>query len=579
MEKSWKTSFETISEIEKYGDNALALYALLLKFNLDDIETVAENSITDGSDDKKIDLVYINQEDEYAVICQCYRSVKNKKAAPANKASDLNTGLAWLLQRDIEDVPDRLKSVASELRELIINSKIKDIHIWYVHNLPESKNAASELVSVQQTAKTLANDLTKNINLNVSAAEIGSDTLQDWYERTETTILVNDEQEFSIEGGYSISGPGWEAFSTAIPAKTIYELYKKYQKDLFSANLRNYLGSRASDSNINNGIQKTIQEDPKSFWIFNNGLTAITNEYEHMPAQNKIQVKGISIVNGAQTTGSIGSIKSIPDESARVPIRFIKTNKQDKELVQNIIEKNNRQNKVEASDFRSNDAIQKRLASEFKDFACFGYDSKKQQSVRNNKNKKVHIQSSVAGQALACYLLEPRIAYNQKTAIWVQDKLYSKFFNDYTKAENIIFAYSLFKSVHSIKYKLREIIDPTDEQRKYLDFFSERGSIYLMASTVSAALEIVMGKSIPSKIKLHFKDKDINIDQAKANWEDIVYAVLPFCDKLKSSLSGGIKSKEVIENSINDVLSLLESTKSFNSEKYKKFEEKVTLRQ
>lgn len=39
---------------EKFGSNALMLYALELRFGIDDIFDVAVDSLTDGSDDKKM---------------------------------------------------------------------------------------------------------------------------------------------------------------------------------------------------------------------------------------------------------------------------------------------------------------------------------------------------------------------------------------------------------------------------------------------------------------------------------------------------------------------------------------------
>ena len=138
--------------------NGLALFSLALRFGLDDLETIAADAITDGNDDKKCDMVYINNEDEYAVLAQCYYSSKDKACAPANKASDLNTGIGWLLQRDINDVPERIKSAATEIRNGISSGEIKTLFIWYVHNLPESKNVDNELVTVQETAKTAINN-------------------------------------------------------------------------------------------------------------------------------------------------------------------------------------------------------------------------------------------------------------------------------------------------------------------------------------------------------------------------------------------------------------------------------------
>ena len=41
--------------IERYGNNALLLYALQLRFEITDIISVASDALTDGGDDKKCD--------------------------------------------------------------------------------------------------------------------------------------------------------------------------------------------------------------------------------------------------------------------------------------------------------------------------------------------------------------------------------------------------------------------------------------------------------------------------------------------------------------------------------------------
>src|SRR5262249_10111177 len=145
-------------------------------------------------------------------------------------------------------------------------------------------------------------------------------------------------------------------------ARWLHQIYAAHKSDLFSANVRGYLGSRQADANINNGIKTTVQTDPEHFWSFNNGLTILVHKFEIL-APDRIKVTGISIVNGAQTTGAIGSIPAQPAATAMVPARFVACT--NAETVKSIIRYNNSQNTVEAPDFRSNDSVQRRLRDEF----------------------------------------------------------------------------------------------------------------------------------------------------------------------------------------------------------------------
>lgn len=58
--------------IEMYGDNSLLLYALQLRYDIEDIVAVASEALTDGSDDKKCDLIYIDKDSGFAVVAQAY---------------------------------------------------------------------------------------------------------------------------------------------------------------------------------------------------------------------------------------------------------------------------------------------------------------------------------------------------------------------------------------------------------------------------------------------------------------------------------------------------------------------------
>ena len=58
-------------------------------------------------------------------------------------------------------------------------------------------------------------------------------------------------------------------------------MYVKYGRELFCANVRDYLGSRRSDKNINHNMKLTAQTAPERFWVYNNGITALVNDFEH----------------------------------------------------------------------------------------------------------------------------------------------------------------------------------------------------------------------------------------------------------------------------------------------------------
>lgn len=574
---SWKEAFAAREDLSEYGDNGLALFALALRFGLDDLETIAADAITDGSDDKKCDMVYVNREDEYAVLAQCYMCSKDKISAPANKASDLNTGVGWLFQRQLDEVPERIKSAAAQIRDAISSGELKTLYIWYVHNLPESKSVEAELITVQETAKTAIQSQFPEKSINIQFLEVGAGVLTDWYEESLSPILVNDEFQVTTDGGYSLAGPKWKSFSTAIPAQFLYRTYKKHKTRIFSANIRDYLGSRSADSNINNGIRRTAENDPKNFWVYNNGLTILVHSFE--VEGNTLRFKGLSIVNGAQTTGAIGSLNKLPSMDAKVQARFVSTTDGDQDLIHKIIQFNNSQNKVEASDFRSTDKFQKRLKLEFESIPQAEYEGGRRGSAGDAIRRRPNLLPSyTVGQALACFQQDPITAYNQKTAIWVSDKLYSRYFNENTKAAHIVCAYSLIRAVEN---KKKDILDKslksslTSHEEEYLNYFRQRGSTFLLASAIVGCLEIFLSRKIPSIYRISF-GSSTSPKQAEKNWSSVIDVTLPFCMQLNKGLAGGLKNAATVKDVSNTFRSLVQATSMQNKPVFDEFSSKIT---
>ena len=116
-ELAWEDAYKARFSGSQFGTDAIGLFALALQFNLEDLDAVGAESITGGGNDKKCDLFYLDKEEGRCVIAQCYTAQSKKAAAPANKASDLNTAITWLLSTPINSVPDDLRPNAADLRQ------------------------------------------------------------------------------------------------------------------------------------------------------------------------------------------------------------------------------------------------------------------------------------------------------------------------------------------------------------------------------------------------------------------------------------------------------------------------------
>lgn len=559
-------NFSERDDLKKYKDNALLLYTLQINFGIEDIDAAASDSLTDGGGDKKADLVYINTDKKEAVIGQGYFSKEYKKEAPANKASDLNTAITWLLALDLKEVPERIRSAAKELRQKISDGEITKITLWYSHNSPESVNVEAELKAAELTLSSTLKDHFSENKIECSHLEIGLNTLNKWYSSLTIPILVTDKIEVTDCTGFETIGPDWVSFTTSFPADKLWDLYKTHNTLLFSANVRDYLGSRKADSNINNGIKETASETPQQFFVYNNGITALTNKFTFDGI--KLIINGISIVNGAQTTGAIGSLTSKPNSELKIPIRFIKCS--NPETVAAIVKYNNSQNKVNAPDFRSNDDVQKRITIEFLSLGRVVYSARRGGSVDVIKRNPNLLPSLTAGQVLAAFHGKPSIAYNEKTKIWDNDSLYTKFFNEKTTAKHIFLCYSLVKAIEEMKLELMQKSVLLSNEEELLNFLRSRGSIILFASAIANSLEVILNKKISSIFNVHFC-KNLKIDDAKYQWKQILHSASSFVSTLNNGLEDGIKNEVKIEIAIKTFTTLINAVKTANKLIFEKF--------
>lgn len=577
---SFWEAFNSRGDLAKFGVDALLLFALQLRFGIEDISTAASTSLTEGGDDKKADLVHIDSESRYAVIAQTYISdAVDRKGAPANKASDLNTAISWLLSRPIGDLPSSIKSHAEELRRAILDRSVKSIYIWYVHNLPESKNVQDELTTVEHTAHTaIKTNFPGCDDIEIQALEVGIPTLEDWYKSISTPILVASEFMIPISGGFETGDVDWKAYVTSIPAKWLYEQYRIHKTNLFSANVREYLGSRNADNNINNGIKETAHNAPGHFWVYNNGITVLVHEFEEKRENETLNlyIKGFAIVNGSQTTGAVGNLEKPPADSAKVQVRFITCSRPD--TVHDIVKYNNSQNKITASDFRSADYVQKRLVTEFRSIPSVEYSPRRggyEDVIRRRPNI---LPSVLAGQALAALHGDPEIAYHEKTHMWEDDTLYSTYFSSQTNAKHIVFAYSLLKAVENKKFELRGKSNNgtlLDVEGVQLEFFRKRGSIFLMTSAIAKCLEIVLSRQLPNLFAVSFKD-NLSPEAATAKWQPIVEIASAFTAPLAVGLADGIRNREKVSQAIDTFRSLLTAVKGANLQFFSDFTQQVS---
>lgn len=101
-------------------------------------------------------------------------------------------------------------------------------------------------------------------------------------------------------------GGGYRCLLTMIPGNILVEMYRQHGPRLLERNVRSFLQLKGK---VNQGIRKTIIDEPQMFLAFNNGLSVTATGLhieDHSDGTAKlVSADDFQIVNGGQTTGSI----------------------------------------------------------------------------------------------------------------------------------------------------------------------------------------------------------------------------------------------------------------------------------
>lgn len=538
-------SFKTNTAlIEKFGEgNAHLLWVLSMYIDFPDKFQLGSESLTDGTDDKKIDFIKIDRDLNKIVFAQGYYSSKKNDSAPANKASDLNTAAAWLFSGDTKDIPSPLREIIIECRDALSQGEIEQIDLLYVHNLPESVSVSKELATA---ASYISLSLPTESNIKIIYKELGLENTEKLFAEIESSIVVMEKIECPSKIMFSEVGPKWKSHVLTVPGVWLRNIFNSYGDNLFSANYRGFLGV-SKRRKINSGIKSTAEKSPSNFWVYNNGITILTTKVE--TEKGKDFLVGMSIINGAQTTGSIGSLDNKIDLSeVKVLTRIIECS--ESETISEIVKYNNTQNKITTWDKFSNSPEQKRIAEEF---VALGheYSLKRGFSASSNIGIENVIQPLIA--------LEGQYteANGGKNGVFESDKMYRLAFED-KKARHILFAFSIGRAIDERRIELKNkkntnsIIPIEDNQLTLLRNLRFK---YFLISVIGKCLPVILGKNIDiGQIGLtpeyaNHKNKTLN---------DIIAELIPLVNVILTYTSSSISkdfSEVIREDNILDKIS------------------------
>lgn len=239
---------------------------------------------------------------------------------------------------------------------------------------------------------------------------------------------------------------------------------------------------------------------------------------------------GISIINGAQTSGSLGSVDITKHDLSKVKVicRIIQSS--DSATIRDIVKYNNTQNAIRSWDQYSNDNEQHRIELEFKEFG-HGYSRKR--GFQENA-EQIGIEQ-VATPLLAFHgkFVE---AINGKNRIFESDALYKAAFAQ-KKARHILLAYTLALAIDQRRIDLKEkstkrtIIDMEAQQLQLLRHIRFKS---FFIAVIAQCLDVVLSQNVDNGNVAFYPEA------AKLTHKELAAAWLPVVDALLSLISSEV---------------------------------------
>ena len=401
----------------------------------------AKDAVTDGPNDKQIDAVFIDEEEQKIHIIQGkFYTGETVNAEPIREviaAWSLFDHLDTLQENANEKLKKKIYEIATALEE---DSYCVCFELITTSTFSEEAN--KDIEAFQSKLAEAEDD-----DFNAQFVVVDKQGLEDKYnlvlEQTNPTL----NHTITLEHGKYLMTDlsSTKVLVAAVPLKECIKMPGIKDGTLFQKNVRQSLGI---NNTVNKKIKKTLSDSAKcrDFFFFHNGITAICNKLEDL-GNGQFKFYGLNVVNGCQSLNTIISCSETVKkrDDAYVLIRFYEIPQRDR--ADSISINTNTQSAVKARDLRSNNKQVLKLKKAYEQKYPNGFfATKRGESIPADKDKKYAVELSQLGkQAMAWYMQRPNLSYGET-------KIFDKYFSTLFKVEY------LPEDVYALKYWFDKIM-------------------------------------------------------------------------------------------------------------------------
>ena len=338
-------------------------------------EQSAQDAVCDGTDDKGIDGIFVDDNLERVDIFQSKLYQNTDKTVGDRSLRDLAGAIDQL--SDAEKVTGLLESTGNiELRRLIEHEEVaKKIQDGY-----GVKGVFVTNASADKSARRYANGDDRFVLYDATA-------LSEGYVSIGSSGPVSDQAVLDVGGFDVIQYKTAEATVIVAPilASELVQLEGIQNGELFDWNVRQSLGR----TKVNKAISQSVQDQSQhaNFLLYHNGLTILTTNLKR--ERDTISLSGYSVVNGCQSLTSLYENRDKITSDLRLLGRLIQLPPSG-DLAALITRHSNNQNSISARDLQSNSTIQRRLQNDIEiRFPDYFYEIKRGEISTNADAKTI----------------------------------------------------------------------------------------------------------------------------------------------------------------------------------------------
>ncbi|MFS1906229.1 AIPR family protein [Vibrio lentus] len=380
---------------------AFSAFVLQQKFDLDVV--TAAKAVVDDYEDHGIDAIYYHESDQTLYLVQS--KMKEDAQFQLGEAQAFVDGVKLLLNKQFQRFNQNVQNLQSEIETALDECEHIQLLVAYTGNgiTIQAQNFLQPAIQalIDEGEEQIVPDYQEYTSVEVEQALCSEYAVDAVNERVAVyKFRVQDQPRKVVFGIAKLTD--------------LITLHTTHDRKLYEKNIRYFIG--AGKRGVNKAIKDTLLHEPENFIYLNNGITLVGNSVKvksnNRSGAKNIDVRGLSVVNGAQTIASAAQFMSANSEAdisqAKVMITIINTGND--AFHKQVTKARNLQNPVDLANFAALDDTQERLRQEMNIFGV-EYLYRPQQSAAAGIRS---ISIEVLAKALACMQADVRVPYQLK---------------------------------------------------------------------------------------------------------------------------------------------------------------------